>query len=57
MKYILNITAALFITWPFVLLGYIFGAMKTGFQAGMILNDLHSEFIVEKFKKPQGEKP
>lgn len=50
MKIIINLIITIVFTWPFLLIGYVYNAIETGFMAGKYLNSKHSDSAILFFK-------
>ncbi len=51
MRHVVSLIFTVVFAWPALVIGYIFGAIKTGFEAGEILYDQHTENAVKFFTK------
>ena len=51
MKIAINLIITIIFTWPFLLVGYVYNAIETGFIAGKYLNEKHSDSAILFFKR------
>lgn len=56
MKYVFNGVSTVLCAWPALVAGYIFGAVRSGWSAGRILQEMHEDAAIEKFVN-KGAKP
>jgi hypothetical protein len=49
MKYITIVITYLFFSWPALVLGYLFAAIRSGWAVGVHLQDVHEDAAIEKF--------